>query len=345
MVITNPTSLIKTDRRSSFGGGAGRVLARFDVIVVAVVVGVAVSFAQGNIQFLAATVAIYGLFAMATNMLVGWLGIVTFGAAAYFGAGAYFVALMREFEIAPPLLILLAGLVGAVLALLFSAITIRVNGIALTMLTLVFGQILYQLLFSFSFLGGDDGIPGVPSGQLLGLRLARPEDFWIYAIVIVTLCVLLLKVVYRSSFGRSVLAVHDDPLRADSLGIPLKSTRVKVFVLAGFFSAIAGGLLAQQQGIVTSENLYWMTSGQVLIMCLIGGSGRFWGPLIGAAILLVLESQLFRGISYSALFVGLILLAVVMFFRGGVAGLPAQIRGWVHWFADRRDAKAKEGRS
>src|SRR5690606_4814628 len=111
--------------------------------------------------------------------------------------------------------------------------------IALTMLTLVFGQILYQLVYSIKELKGDDGIPGVSAGMIGDLRLARPENFWIYAIVIVALCLLAIKMVYRSSFGRSVLAAHDDPIRADALGIPLKSTRVTVFILAGFFSAVA----------------------------------------------------------------------------------------------------------
>lgn len=330
MVETNTTTLIKSVERSSSALDRARAaFSRFDVLIVVLIVAVVISFTKGNIQFLAGTIAIYALFALATNMLVGWLGIVTFGSAAYFGAGAYFVALMREVEMTPPLLLLLAGGVGAVLAAVFSAVTIRVSGIALTMLTLVFGQILYQLLFSFKELGGDDGIPGVPSGQLLGLRLARPEDFWIYVIVVVGLCALAIKIIYRSSFGRSVLAIHDDPLRADALGIPLKRARVTVFVVAGFFSAVAGALLAQQQGIVTSESLHWLTSGQVLIMCLIGGTASYWGPVMGAAVLLVLESQLFRGISYSSLFIGLILLAVVMVFRGGIAGLPKQISGWV----------------
>ncbi|GAA5146117.1 branched-chain amino acid ABC transporter permease [Microbacterium pseudoresistens] len=336
MVDTNPTTLIKQRASASPAQRTRRLLGGLDVPIIALIVGVAVSFAQGNIQFLAGTIAIYALFAVATNMLIGWLGVMTFGAAAYFGAGAYFVALMRDVEMSPLLLVLLAGIVGALLAAVFAFVTIRIHGIALTMLTLVFGQILYQLLFSIRELGGDDGIPGVPSGQLFGLRLARPEDFWIYVIVIVAVCLIAVKVVYRSSFGRSVIAIHDDPLRADALGVPLKATRVKVFVIAGFFSAIAGALLAQQQGIVTSESLHWMLSGEVLIMCLIGGSASFWGPAIGAAVLLVLDTQLFRGMSYSSLFIGLILLAVVMVFRGGIAGLPAQVRGWLDRLGARR---------
>jgi branched-chain amino acid transport system permease protein len=344
VVEMNTTTLIKRVDRSSPWGRARSFYSRFDVPLVVIVAAFAIMFTKGNIQFLAGTIVIYALFALATNMLVGWLGIVTFGSAAYFGAGAYFVAIVREFGLSPLVLLLLAGIVGGVLAAFFSALTIRVNGIALTMLTLVFGQILYQMLFSFSELGGDDGIPGVPSGQLFGLRLARPEDFWIYVIIVVGICMLAIKMIYRSSFGRSVLAVHDDPIRADALGIPLKRARVTVFVLSGFFSAVAGALLTQQQGIVTSESLHWLTSGQVLIMCLIGGTAGFWGPAIGAAVLLVLESQLFRGISYSALFVGLILLAVVMVFRGGIAGLPKQIRGWIDSAKRARSGK-KDGQS
>lgn len=333
---TIDTALITRKAEESGWSRITRTIGSFDVLIVAVIVGAVVSFAQGNVQFLAGTIAIYALFATATNMLVGWLGVMTFGAAAYFGAGAYFVAILREVEMSPLLLVALAGIVGAILAAVFSVLTVRINGIALTMLTLVFGQILYQLLFSIRELGGDDGIAPVPSGELFGLRLARPEHFWIYAIIVVAVCLFLIRVIYRSSFGRSIIAIHDDPVRADALGLPIKATRIKVFIIVGFFSAIAGALLTQQQGIATSESLNWMLSGEVLIMCLIGGSASYWGPTIGAVVFLLLDTQLFKGISYSSLFIGVILLAVVMVFRAGIVGLPDQILGWIRARRDNR---------
>lgn len=297
-----------------------------DVPIVMAVLYLLTSLTAGNIQFLAATMAIYALFAMATNMLVGWLGVMTFGQAAFFGGGAYFVAICRDLDLSPPVLVALAGLTGAVMAALFALVTLRISGIALTMLTLVFGQILHQVTFSIEGLRGDDGIPGVPAGTLFGMRLARPEEFWLYAVVVVGLCIWAIKAIHLSSFGRSVVAARDDRLRAEALGAPVRSFRTTIIVLAGFFSAVAGGLFAQHQGIVTPESLHWLTSGNVLIMCLLGGIRSFWGPVIGAALLLWLDTQLFSDIPYASLFVGLILLAVVLVFRGGVAGLPAQVR-------------------
>lgn len=308
--------------------GAARWLLRLDVPIVIVVVGIIASLLQSNLQFLVVSIAIYALFALSTNMLVGWLGIISFGQAAFFGGGSYFAAVLRLMPINPLLVLLLAGLFGAALAAVFSLVTLRVNGIALTMLTLVLGQVLYQVIYTVPSLGGDNGIPGVPSGELFGLLLANPSTFLWYALIIVGICVLAIRLISRSSFGRSVVAARDDPIRADALGMPVRGFRTALFVLSGFFASIAGALYAQQQGIVTSDSVFWLTSGTVLIMCLVGGTKYFWGPAVGALVIQFLNTQLFNGISFSGLFIGLILLAVVLVFRQGLVGLPGQVKDW-----------------
>ncbi len=301
---------------------------RLDVLIVVLVAGIVVSRLEANLQFLAATIAIYSLFALSVNVLVGWHGTMSFGQAAYFGGGAYFVAVLRSWSVSPILLLLLAGLFGSSLALLFGFTSIRTHGITFAMLTLVFGQALYELIFTIDALNGDNGIPGVPAGELFGFHLGSPQTFWWYCLFVVGVCIATLRRLHRSSFGQSVFATRDDPIRANALGIPVKGIRIVLVTIAGFFASIAGGLFAQQQGIVSPDNLFWIASGNVLIMCLIGGIRHFWGPVLGAVLFVWLNTQLFQDISYANLYIGIILLSVVLVFRGGLAGLPSQVSGW-----------------
>lgn len=301
---------------------------RLDVLIVVLATGIVVSRMEANSQYLATTIVIYALFALSVNVLVGWHGTMSFGQAAYFGGGAYFVAVLRNWNVDPVLLLLLAGVFGGLLALLFGFASIRAHGITFAMLTLVFGQGLYELVFTVDALNGDNGIPGVPSGELFGVQLGAPQAFWWYTVIVVGVCIAGLRRLHRSSFGQSVFATRDDPVRANALGIPVKSVRIVLVTIAGFFGAIAGGLSAQQQGIVSPDNLFWLASGNVLIMCLIGGIRHFWGPVLGAILFVWLNTKLFQDISYANLYVGVILLSVVLVFRGGLAGLPAQVSLW-----------------
>lgn len=311
-----------------------------EVPIVFAVIGIAGTFLPGNGQFLAATIVIYALLAASTNMLVGWQGRVTFGHAAYFGIGTYLLALLRGTPINPLLLLVMAGVVGGVVALAFGALTVRLNGIAFALMTLVFGQVLYQLVFTIPALHGDDGIVGIPSGVVFGKNLLLPTNFWWYAVVVVGICVTALRLISRSTFGRTVLATRDDELRAVALGVPVRAIRVMVIAIAGFFAAVAGGLYVQQQGIATSENLYWLASGNAVLMCLVGGVNYFWGPLIGATVLVWLNTEFFNSIPYSDLYIGIILLAVVLLFRGGIAGLCVKAGGLGRRFRDRLERRA-----
>ncbi|MDR1387691.1 MAG: branched-chain amino acid ABC transporter permease [Propionibacteriaceae bacterium] len=303
---------------------ATRALGRFDVPVVMVVVGLAVAFFPTNLQFLATTMLIYGLLAMSANMIVGWLGTMTFGHAAFFGAGIYFVALMKDFHLNPLLLVVLAGVVGALFAAFFCVVTLRLSGIAFVMMTMVFGQVLYLLLFTIKKLHGDDGIPGVLPGKLLGFNLLMPKYFWWYAVLVVGVCLFVMRLIHRSTFGHSVLASRDDPIRAAALGVPTLSIRTRVVILAGFFAGVAGALFVQQQGIASSDTLYWLNSGNIVLMCLVGGRGHFFGPVVGAVVFVWLNTQLFQGINYANLFIGGIFLVIVLALPGGLSGLPGK---------------------
>lgn len=318
------------DRNSPARGLIKR--ASLDVPIVWAIVGVVGFFTlSGSSTFFATTVLIYSVFALSTNVLFGWTGVTSFGQAAFFGIGAYTLALLGKLDlgIAPPLLILLGGVIAAIFALFFSLISSRVTGTQFAMLTLVFGQILWLLLFRVPWLGGENGISGIPRGSLLGMSLFNDKTFWVYALVITGVLAWMLRVLHRSSLGASLTAVRDDPLRAAALGINVKFTRGLAFVIAGAFGGFAGALYSQQQGIASTELMSWMLSGQVLVMCLVGGLRLFWGPVIGAVLLTLLNQVLRNSIGTPELFVGLILLAVVLVLPGGLGSLWGKaVAGW-----------------
>jgi branched-chain amino acid transport system permease protein len=305
---------------------------------VVVVVGVAGTLLPANMQFLLATMVIYALLAISANMVVGWHGTMTFGHTAFFGVGIYSVALLQGLKLNPLLAVLIGGLVGAAFALVFSLLTLRLTGIGFTMMTMVFGQVLWLLLFTIPGLHGDDGIPGVIPQPLFGVSLLRSVPFLWYALFIVGVCALALRAIHRSTFGQAIFATRDDPVRAAALGIPITALRTCLLIIAGFFAGIAGALFVQQQGIASSDTLYWLMSGNIVLMCLVGGRGHFWGPGLGAVVFMWLNTQLFSGIYFNNLFIGLILLVIVLALPGGLASIPVTVATRARQFWRRKEA-------
>ncbi|HEU5035581.1 MAG TPA: branched-chain amino acid ABC transporter permease [Nocardioides sp.] len=276
--------------------------------------------------FLVTTAVIYAVFAMGTNVLFGWTGISSFGQAAFFGTGAYAVGLTKDHIESPILAVLVAGLAAGVMALLFAALAGRITGVEFAMLTLIFGQILWMLTFRMDALHGENGIPAISRGELFGQNLFLDDKFWWFAVIVATVVVLGLAHIRRSSLGASMNAVRDDPLRAAALGIDVRLVRALAFTIAGVVAGVAGGLMAQQQGLVTPEILVWALSGEVIVMCLIGGMRTFWGPAVGAVILTVVEHYLFDKLASPDFFVGLALLVVVLLAPGGLLSLTTVFR-------------------
>jgi branched-chain amino acid transport system permease protein len=293
--------------------------------VVAVIAGfglfVAVAL-DGVLLYLLTTATIYALFALSTNVLFGWTGMASFGQAAYFGTGAYTVGLLREVGLSPLLLVVIGGLAGLVFAGAFGLLAVRTTGVHFAMLTLVFAQVLFLLTYRIDALGGDDGLPGITRGELFGLSIGPQDTFWWFVLTVVAACAFLLRRIQRSTLGLSFNAVRDDPLRAAALGIPARVVPVLAFTIAGTFAGVAGSLFAMQQGLVSSSSLYWVLSGNVIIMCLIGGLRHFWGPALGALVFTVLNWFLFNNVSGPLLYIGLLLLIIVVFLPGGLASIP-----------------------
>lgn len=294
-----------------------------DTLPVVAVMGVLVALLADDAQlFLFTTAIIYVLFALSTNLLFGWTGMSSFGQAAFFGAGGYSVGLLRDSGLSPLILLLVAGTAGLVFALVFGVVAVRTSGVEFAMLTLVFAQVLYLLTYRIDSLRGEDGIPGIPRGEVFGIDLGSQQAFWWFVIIVVGICVVALRRIQASSLGASFSAVRDDPLRAAALGVRVRVVRVIAFTMAGAFGGIAGGLFAVQQGLVSPLVLFWALSGNVIVMCLVGGLRHFWGPAVGAITFTLLNWYLFDQTEAPRLYIGLAFLVVVIVLPGGLASLP-----------------------
>jgi branched-chain amino acid transport system permease protein len=283
---------------------------------------------------LATQVLIYGLFALGFNLLYGYTGLLSFGHAAYWGLGAYGTGIaLAKLKIAS-----LWGALGA--GLLFAGIggaiigffCLRRRGIYFAMLSLAFSQLLYFVAFHMADVtGGDDGLRGiqVPPLRLPGLTLPLDTSlgFYYFALALVTLALLALKRILDSPFGAVLQAIRENSDRAVACGYDIRSIKLLSFVFSALFCGLAGALDALRLAVVPVESLYWTTSGQVVIMTLLGGAGTFFGPFIGAATFLVLEDRLSVFTESWPLFIGLIFMAFVLFLPKGIWGtLLARLR-------------------
>jgi branched-chain amino acid transport system permease protein len=281
----------------------------------------------------ATRVLIYAMAAASLNLVLGYGGMVSFGHAAFFGAGAYVVGIfaaegVRSLWIAWPA----AVLVAAFAAFLIGAISLRTRGVYFIMITLAFAQMMYYVFVSMKAYGGDDGLsmPGRSTG--LGLEL-RNDFVWYYLVLVLLIIVLyLLHRLLGSRFGRVIEAIRENETRATAIGYPVYRYQLLCFVISGAIAGLAGALIANQTSYVGPALLHWVQSGTLMIMVILGGVGRFWGGPVGAVVLLALE-ELFSGSSLLGAYslhwqlpVGIILLAVVLFAPRGISGAFAQKR-------------------
>jgi len=281
-----------------------------------------------------ARVLIYAMAAASLNLVLGYGGMVSFGHAAFFGAGAYVVGILaaegvRSAWIAWPA----AVAVAALGALVIGALSLRTRGVYFIMITLAFAQMMYYIFVSLKDYGGDDGLslPGRSTG--FGIDL-RGDLAWYYLVLALLAGVLyLLQRLVRSRFGRVIVAIRENETRAAAIGYPVYRYKLLCFVVSGGIAGLAGALIANQSVYVSPSLLHWIQSGTLMIMVILGGVGRFWGGPLGAVLLLTLEetlsgSQMLGAYSlHWQLPVGLILLAVVLFAPQGIAGLLSRRRG------------------
>ncbi|MGH3274612.1 MAG: branched-chain amino acid ABC transporter permease [Streptosporangiaceae bacterium] len=289
------------------------------VIGIALIVAVSLPFwAAVNQMFFWETVLVQVLFATSVNLLIGNADMPSFGQAAFFGIGAYSLAIMNEhvnFALAIMTAVAIAGLAGAV----FGFAIRRLSGLAFAMVTLAIAQMLYLIAMQSNFLGGENGLPNVFPGTL------APNQIWYLLLACTVVGVAFFWLIGKSPLGSALRGMRDDPVRLTALGANLRTLRVLAFVLAACGAGLAGALFAYANGIVTTDSLYWTQSGLPIFMAIIGGVRNFWGPAIGAVILTSLTNYLSDRTDSYILPLGILLAMVVIFLPQGVLGL---LRSW-----------------
>src|SRR6185295_19519664 len=248
---------------------------------------------------MATQVLIFGLFALGFNLLYGYTGLLSFGHAAYYGLGAYGTGIaLAKLKLTSLWLALGLGLSAAIVGgACIGYFCLRRRGIYFAMLTLAFAQMLYFIAFHAADLtGGDDGLRGIPLHPLtlpgLSLSLRTPLAFYFFAYALVVLAVAALKRILDSPFGAVLQAIRENGDRATACGYDVNRVKLLSFVFSAMFSGLAGSLDALRLTVVPVDSLYWTTSGQVVIMTLLGGAGTFFGPFVGAATFLILADRL-----------------------------------------------------
>ena len=279
--------------------------------------------------FLGTQIAIYALFAMSLNLLLGTTGLVSFGHAAYFGIGSYACGILMKtagvpFWAAFPA----AGLIAAGFAAAFGFFCVRLTKIYFAMLTLAFAQIVWAICFKWNdFTGGDQGLPDVPFPDI-GWMSALPgfghmrigEQFYVLTLILVALSIAALHRLTVSPFGRVLTTIRENPERAAFIGVDVRAYELAAFAIAGGFAGLSGALFGIFNRGVFADFVFWSKSADVMIMTILGGMHHFWGPAVGALILTLLNQQITAYTEYWPFVLGVILIVLLFVFPGGILG-------------------------
>ena len=288
---------------------------------------------------LATRVAVLALAGVGLNLALGLGGLVSFGHAAFFGLGGYVAGILAHhalnydpimlepFEIngTTQMLIIwpLALLVSGLAALLIGFFSLRTSGVYFIMITLAFAQMIYYFAISWPAYGGEDGLPIYVRNQFPGVNTMDPISFFLIAYGVLLLAILLVHTLKNSRFGAALQAARQNDERLSSVGIAPFNIRLVAFVVSAMITGLAGALQADLLRFVDPTALSWHMSGEIMIFVILGGVGRLFGPVAGAALFILFES-LFGGLTeHWMLFLGLVLLLVVLFAKGGLVGFIA----------------------
>jgi branched-chain amino acid transport system permease protein len=279
---------------------------------------------------LASQVAITALFALSLDLLVGYAGVVSLGHAAFFGVGAYTAGLIAKHYWTEPLSgLLVAGLLAGILGYALSHIIVRFRHLALIMLTLGFGLLLHEAANSASVLtGGADGLQGFKVSSVLGFRFDMfGKTAYAYSLAVLFLCFLVCRRIIHSPFGLALRGIRENATRMPAIGAASQAHLRKAYTLAAVMAGIAGALLTHTTSTVSLETLSFGRSADVLVILILGGAGRLYGGIIGAVIYMVARDQ-FSGVNpqYWYFWIGLLLVAVVMFLPNGILGGLSALR-------------------
>ena len=267
----------------------------------------------------------FALFACAFNLLIGYVGLLSFGHALFFGWSAYACAHAAKVWGFPPELAILTGTAtAAFLGLIAGSLAIRRQGIYFAMITLALAQMMYFFALQAPFTGGEDGIQAVPRGRLFGgFNLADQMTMYVFVVVIFLACFLLIYRIINSPFGEVLKAIRENEQRAISLGYKTDRYKLMAFVLSATLAGVAGSTKALVFQLASLTDVHWTMSGEVVLMTLLGGLGTVFGPAVGAFIIVAMQNYLAGFGQWVTIIQGAIFVICVLLIRRGIVGVIA----------------------
>ena len=281
----------------------------------------------------------YGLImaigALGFNLLLGYTGLLSFGHSAYFGVGAYVVALMVKYlKVGSMELFLFGAIIGSVIVTaVFGWVCVRYTRIFFSILTLALSQVLWSLAFKFFWVtGGTDGLRVPTPSLLVGLVTGKGDKtdfmshaYYYYVLVIFFACVVLMWVIVNSPFGKALQAIRDNETRAEFVGVQIWRYRFVAFLVSGVFTGLAGALWVPLNGLTTPDIIHWSFSGEMVFMTVLGGFRSFAGPIIGAVVFNYLKTYAVGYTVYWQLLLGVVLVALVLSLPTGIVGTAGRL--------------------
>lgn len=308
-------------------------IARAVLLLALIAVGL---FSGPFLLYLTMRIMIFSIFAMGYNILLGRTGLLSFGHGAFFACGGYGLALTSIHLTPNPLLgILLGVLLAAVMSLLIGFFCVRHTEIYFAMLTLAFGMMVFSLIWNLRDLtGGDDGLYGIMRAPmslgLVAIPILKQSQYYFLVLFFFMLSLLFIHLLYHSPFGLILSGIRENQVRTEFAGLDVKRYRLAAFVISGSFAGLAGCLATLLESNITPFAAHWSHSAVPVLVSLIGGLQTFSGPVVGSVIFVLLREIIERFTQNWMLWFGLILLAIIMGFRGGVVGTTAQmLRKWL----------------
>ncbi|MEX1035072.1 MAG: branched-chain amino acid ABC transporter permease [Sneathiella sp.] len=301
---------------------------RLMAFIVAIIISVPLLFPDDQGVGLVNAILIWSIFAIGFDLVFGVAGMLSFGHAAFFGVGAYTLSLLTMrmgWDFIPALGA--AGVVGGALALVFSYFAIRVSGLFFALLTLALSQLIYIMAGTKlrMLTGGVDGIAGVPRPDLFGIDFYDDGNYYFFLLALFILALLISGLIRISPLGQALKAVKSNEVRAEQIGFNVQRLQRSVFTISGIYAGVSGGLLASLIFYVGPQMLHWTTSGDVVIMVLLGGMGTLFGPILGVAIFEIMREWLSTQTSHWYGILGLIFIISTIGMPKGIAGLIIQL--------------------
>jgi len=264
----------------------------------------------------------FALFACAFNLLIGYVGLVSFGHALYFGWASYLTAYAaKTWHFQPEVAILIGTATAAVLGIIAGGVAIRRQGIYFAMITLALAQMMYFFALRAPFTGGEDGIQAVPRGRLFGyFDLSNEMTMYVFVLVVVLAAFLLIYRIINSPFGEVLKAIRENEQRAISLGYKTDRYKLIAFILSATLAGVAGSLKALVFQLASLTDVHWNMSGEVVLMTLVGGLGTVFGPVAGAFVIVAMENYFSAFGQWVLVIQGVIFVICVLMFRRGIVG-------------------------